>query len=359
MSTVLIVDDEPAVRENLNDLLENLEYKVVQASNGIEALKRLSNEIPDLIISDIMMPVMNGYELLDKVQSDPLYKSIPIILLTAKSDTQSFRKAMQSGADDYLTKPYDAADLVKAVKKRLEKKQNEKARAEEIIKNILLYVPNELRTPLMSILDFSELITKSFYSLSGDEIWDLAERIKVNGRNLQRTVEKFITFSSLVCSPLFTNDQDYSMNNCMNNPGSIINSAALAVAGNYKRAGDLHFDIADRSVMISQKNMELIITELVENAMKFSFSGTPVEIKGESIKDEYIISIKDYGKGMTVDQISALMTFLHFGRTSNEQFGNGLGLIISKKAAGITGGRLEVESIASSYTVIRIYLELN
>ncbi|MGE5679256.1 MAG: response regulator [Bacillota bacterium] len=357
MSTVLIVDDEPEVRENLSDLLENVGYRVISAADGSDALRQLSKEIPSLVISDIMMPGMNGYELLERLQCDPWLKPIPFILLSAKADKQSFRKAMLSGADDYITKPYDAEELIRSVRVRLEKRKSHKTGVDEIIKNILLYVPHELRTPLVSILGFTDLITNDFYSLSSDEICEMIGRIKASGSRLHKTIEKFITLCDLTCSTSY-NIYNSLESEYIDNPESLIRCIAFNKAGSYNRSRDLNFDLCNAQVLINEKHVEHIISEIIENALKFSYEGTPIEIKSFVSGDNYIISVKDYGKGMTSRQISAVSAFMQFGRATNQQEGNGLGLIISKKAAELSGGRLEIESVASAYTVINIYLKL-
>lgn len=121
MNTILILEDDDGVRLPLVDLLEANNYNVIAAENGKKGLEAAKNEEPDLIISDIMMPEMNGYEVFEALQNDPLTAIIPFIFLSAKTDPADVREGLGLGADDYLTKPFETQTLLDAVRTRLDK----------------------------------------------------------------------------------------------------------------------------------------------------------------------------------------------------------------------------------------------
>ncbi len=121
MLKILLVEDDPDILDNLKTFLENEGFEIVTAENGDLALKLLKSITPDLIISDIMMPIVDGYELLKKIKNNIRLDSIPFIVLTAKSDIVSFRKVMDIGADDYLIKPFDFQEVMDTIKLRLKK----------------------------------------------------------------------------------------------------------------------------------------------------------------------------------------------------------------------------------------------
>ncbi|MDB4089298.1 response regulator [Flavobacteriales bacterium] len=118
---ILIIEDNKDVRENTSELLELAGYSVAEAENGKIGVKKAKELLPDLIICDIMMPEMDGYDVLYYLSIDPKTSCIPFIFLTAKSDAQDFRKGMELGADDYLTKPFEEIDLLKAIERRINK----------------------------------------------------------------------------------------------------------------------------------------------------------------------------------------------------------------------------------------------
>ncbi len=110
-STILIVDDEPAGRHTLESILEGQGYILEMAENGMEALEKIRQILPDVILLDVMMPGMDGFEVCRRIRNDPLLAEIPIIMLTALDDRKSMLSGLESGADDYITKPYDRYEL--------------------------------------------------------------------------------------------------------------------------------------------------------------------------------------------------------------------------------------------------------
>jgi DNA-binding response OmpR family regulator len=128
MKTILLIEDNTDVRENIAEILELANYTVIQASNGKLGVEYAQSRKPDLIICDIMMPVLDGYGVIHLLNKNAETASIPFIFLTAKSERGDFRKGMEMGADDYITKPFDDVELLKAVESRL--KRSEMLRAE-------------------------------------------------------------------------------------------------------------------------------------------------------------------------------------------------------------------------------------
>lgn len=133
MKTILLIEDNQDVRENTTEILELANYKVIQAENGKIGVELANLHKPDLIICDIMMPVLDGYGVIHLLSKNPETSSIPFIFLTAKGERNDFRKGMEMGADDYITKPFDDVELLRAVESRLRKTELLKA---EFSKNV-------------------------------------------------------------------------------------------------------------------------------------------------------------------------------------------------------------------------------
>jgi len=127
MKTILLIEDNTDVRENIAEILELANYAVVQAENGKLGVEFAQQRKPDLIICDIMMPVLDGYGVIHLLNKNPETASIPFIFLTAKSERGDFRKGMEMGADDYITKPFDDVELLRAVESRLKRSEMLKA----------------------------------------------------------------------------------------------------------------------------------------------------------------------------------------------------------------------------------------
>src|SRR5579862_6623158 len=136
MKKILVIEDNVDVRENIVEILELSDYQLLQAPDGKTGVELAMKEVPDLIICDIMMPVLDGYGVLHLLSTHKETYGVPFIFLTAKSEKADFRKGMELGADDYLTKPFDGIELLNAVEIRLKKteslKKNRGENAEEV-----------------------------------------------------------------------------------------------------------------------------------------------------------------------------------------------------------------------------------
>lgn len=171
---ILVIEDELTVRQNLQELLELSDYSVLIANHGVAGLELAASQTPDLIISDVMMPHMDGYEFVVALRQNPLTENIPVIFLTAKSAHEDIRQGMNLGADDYLTKPFTIDELLTAIKIRLQRhkqtfkqsaktqelmaqlqiSQNKKKNSEEfanLTAELLQQLVEDLRNPLSNI----------------------------------------------------------------------------------------------------------------------------------------------------------------------------------------------------------------
>src|SRR5688572_10650957 len=121
MKKILLIEDNDDIRENTAEILELANYKVVTAANGKLGIETALAEQPDLIVCDIMMPVLDGYGVLHTLHKNESVKNIPFIFLTAKTERNDFRRGMELGADDYITKPFSGTELLNAIEGRLKK----------------------------------------------------------------------------------------------------------------------------------------------------------------------------------------------------------------------------------------------
>jgi len=119
MNTVLLIEDNVEIRENTAEILGLANYRVVTAENGKDGIEKASTEKPDVIVCDIMMPVLDGYGVLHMLNKSEALREIPFIFLTAKSERLDFRKGMEMGADDYITKPFTELELLNAIEQRI------------------------------------------------------------------------------------------------------------------------------------------------------------------------------------------------------------------------------------------------
>jgi two-component system sensor histidine kinase/response regulator len=149
---ILIVDDEQNLRDTITELLIHNNYDVKGAANGQEALKVLDDWIPDLIISDIMMPIMDGYLFQEIVKNTEVLNQIPFIFLTAKNDSNEMEKCALLGADHFLVKPFKIEDLIKIIEVKIERFLKIKKAPNNVIVSNSSYFMHEINTPLHGIL---------------------------------------------------------------------------------------------------------------------------------------------------------------------------------------------------------------
>lgn len=347
----MIVEDDFSTRRNVVQLLSKSGYKVLSAENGEEALRLLENCAPDLIISDVVMPGMDGYELCRRVNAEEKEYHIPFIFLTGKTEISDFREGMETGADDYLTKPFKAKDVLKSVEVRLKKKEKSERNYEQFKNRIIRNVSHEFRTPLVPILGYSQMIKENFWQLGPAEVQDMNEKIQSSGAWMLKLIEKFLYLAELE-ENIRGEEDNYAFLK------ETVYTTASRIAAASRREDDLQFAIGSAAVNIPARDLERILTELLENACRFSCTGTPVEITSRQEDGCCILSITDHGKGMTQEQLKSISSFLQFGRDEIHHAGLGLGLTIVKKIAAGNDLNVSIESVYGEYTKVTLTLPL-
>ncbi len=356
MKSILIVEDDNEILENLEILLDAEGYKVYSATNGLAALERLKTNLPDLILSDIMMPLLDGIEFFRKVKENESTKTIPFIFLTAKNDHNSLRRGMNLGADDYISKPFSTDDLLRAINIRLEIRKTINNQIEQVKDNISKYLPHELRTPLVAIMGYSQIILSENDTIEKKEIMEMVDRIDYAAKRLYNRIEKFILLTEL--ESLNKNNTLLDDDICLIN-NELINEIAGIHHMLKERNGSIQTDIEPAVVKLSSRLLNIILTELLENAVKFSRQDSTIIVRGKRDTDYYFLDVKDYGIGMDSHQIRRVAPFHQFEKQINQQDGNGLGLLIVKKILEINKGELKIESSKNSFTNITIKLPVD
>ncbi|MBI3004968.1 MAG: response regulator [Ignavibacteriales bacterium] len=185
---ILIIDDEEMMRGAVTATLKAADYDVAEAGDGEQGLEKAKALIPDLIVCDVNMPRLDGFGMLQELRKSDATSSIPFIFLTGQADHSLLRKGMMLGADDYVTKPFSADELLRVVEIRLKKKEllelQMQARLEELRKSISLALPHEFRTPLTGILGFAEML-KDGHEMAQEEIAYIGSHIHGSARRLQ------------------------------------------------------------------------------------------------------------------------------------------------------------------------------
>lgn len=357
---ILIIEDEVDIRTDLAKALELSGYSTMQATNGIEGLALAKETNPDLVISDIMMPELDGYGVLHELQKSPKTNTIPFIFLSAKSSRGDVRDGMNLGADDYITKPFDIDELINAVNRRLEKKNiaetkyNEKFEA--LSDNLRRSMPHEIRTPLNIVLGLSEFLRKNYDYTTHKDAMEMLHNINDAGKRLQRLFENYLFYANLEVNAANPAEVTMMRSKKSSLVEYLIKDVIMYMAGNAGRSNDIQLDLQDGSVCMSENLLVKLLEELMDNAFKFSERGQPVKIFTNNHSNYHLIHITDYGRGMTKDQIDNIGAYIQFERKVFEQQGSGLGLTIVQRLATLHGGDISIESEPGIYTTVTVKL---
>ncbi|MCX6170332.1 MAG: response regulator [Ignavibacteriales bacterium] len=358
MKKILVVEDETVIRENISDLLETEGFEVLSAEDGLEGYNIAQERLPDLILSDIMMPGMNGLEMLKRLQDNPLTSAIPFIFLSAKVEPQDIREGMTLGADDYLLKPYRCSDLLSAIESRFKKKEKYQSIDELFKSSLVKRVQHELRTPLVSILGLSEMISKDIESLTREELSDMANKIMNSGSRLLRRVEKLLVYAELLLDENGSETLLKTKGNSYQIDHNFLKSRISQKAALFNRANDLESQFENNTVNITDQHYEFIINELVENSIKYSKDGSIINITGESNGKFYRTIVRDTGEGIKLIGIEKISPFNQFGKEDETVEGLGLGLAIVKKIVELNNGYIKIDSKEKSYTAFEFGIPL-
>ncbi|WP_341531207.1 response regulator [Nostoc sp. UHCC 0302] len=360
MKKILVIEDDINVRQNILDLLDAEDFKVIGAENGHLGLQLAQEETPDLIICDVMMPELDGHGVIKGLRQHPVTATIPLIFLTAKSDLTDFRQGMELGADDYIIKPFKRAELLAAITCRLEKQIAINRQAQKKLDNlrnsIALSLPHEMRTPLNGILGFSQLLMEESETLDSHTIREMAEGIYQSGERLFTLIQNFLLYAELEIMASDPQRIKLLQSQQTEFPTLALTNLITEKAKTAGREGDLKVDFYPCNINISAREIYKIVEELIDNALKFSLSGTLIQVTSKTVNNTFTLSFIDHGRGMTAEQIAELGAYQQFERKLYEQQGSGLGLIIAKRLAELHGGTLKIQSKPKEKTIVQVVL---
>ena len=213
-ATILAVDDNPTNLEALSDYLTEFGFTVLLKQDGAKALELTRRKIPDLILLDILMPGMDGFETCQRLKDSSETRDIPVIFMSALTDTVDKVKGFEVGAVDYITKPFQYEEVLARVKAHLtiqclqhdlrnrntdlqELLDRERKILEDLRLNLSITLPHELRTPLSTIMGYAELLMYQVEDLKPPKILEYARSISQGGVRLHRLVENALLYANL------------------------------------------------------------------------------------------------------------------------------------------------------------------
>ncbi len=358
--TILVIEKDSQVRKHIEEILASEKLSTIATGNGKKGLRLAQEQIPDLIICDRNAADLDGYSVLRKLAEKINTAAIPVILLAEDGDRSAWRRAMEMGADDYLIKPIVTEELRNAIAVRLKKQkiyqESTNQELEELRSNITNYLPHELRTPLTGILASSDFLLAELESLDREVIQEMLQCIRFSGERLGRLIKNCSLYWEL--EQLKNNpDQLKALRDSHTTSAmSVIQDVANKQVRGAKRETDLQLKLEDAGVEIGTSCLAKLLEELIDNACKFSQPGTPICVTSNLKNNRFIVSVSDWGRGMTAQQIATIAPYVQFERQIHEQQGAGLGLAIAQRITELHQGQLLIQSKPTKQTTVQVCL---
>ncbi len=347
---LLVVDDDPVNRDLLGQLLCAMEYRVIEAAGGEQALEVAWSEDPDLIILDIMMPGMTGYEVCRTLKRDPRTANTPVVFVTALSGSDDKLQAIEAGGDDFLTKPFDRPLLLARVRSllrlkeannRLESSYLRLRELEQYKEDLMQMIVHDLKSPLGTVLGTLEMaLDGELGRLSGDGA-RLAGDALERGDDALQLVEDLLDVSRL------------------EEPGASIESSPVGVAGLLQSVGGDWRVRAERrrarlrvdpgpevTLRADRRLLSRVLSNLIGNALRHGGKGVSVLVSARCEGEEVRFTVADDGGGISPEVQEVIFEkFAKVGGGNGLRTGSsGLGLTFVRLAVEAHGGEVWVES---------------
>jgi signal transduction histidine kinase len=364
-STVLLVDDDPGILEGVSDLLTLYGYRVIAAPSAEDALAAMEKQIPDLVISDIMMPGMDGFAFYDAVRANPSWVPIPFIFLTARGQDNDVRRGRSIGADAYVIKPFEPEDLSTAIEGRLARaeaiRQATRADLDRMKQRLIDVFGHELRTPLTYIYGNIHLLRDQYDDLPPNLIDELLDGIQNGADRLVRLTEDLILMfridSGVVEREIGTQVANLELSTVVD---SVIQEHRRAAQMRHVQlASGVAKHLVDYEVSLYLREA---LKRLVDNAIKFCKpGGGDVHVQAESGPGGAVtIAVEDNGIGIEPEHRKSIFERLSQpNRDLLEQQGIGLGLALAHALVRLHGGHIDVESTPGRGSTFTIVLLVN
>lgn len=374
---VLIVDDIPENIKVISNVLYKNGISISIAKNGIQALKIIEKKLPDLILLDIAMPEMNGYQVCEKLKTDPKTSNIPVIFLTAKIDTEDIVKGFDVGAVDYITKPVKSKELLSRVKTHLDlqaktkqlenlnkhledkvrertmelQKANEHLSKLDMAKNDFLRLINhELRTPLNAIMGFLQVLEMQ------TQTPEQADFIKIITQSANSLVK--LSESALLITSIRSDKYRVSLEKMQ-----LFIALDEIVTSYKKKTEEKHIELInnmsspDLSVWADKKLFYTCVSLILDNAIRYSPDAGKVFINSYPEGDNISIEILDDGKGFSDGILEYLYDFFVSDDINHYSEGFGLGLATSKLIMDVLDGSIEVTNREEGGANVKLMLK--
>lgn len=345
---ILIVDDSPNNQRIIGSILSNKNYNLAYAASGKAVFEFLQKQMPDLILLDIMMPIMDGFEVKAKLNENPIHKEIPVIFITALEEPENKAKGFELGGRDYLVKPINKLEVLARVKSQLLiqdqnsellKINRELQKANDTRDKIFSVISHDLRTSVGNMRNVFRFMLDGMVDPIEDR--DIIFDAEVTARHTFNLLENLLYWAKSQQGNIKIYKEAVDLEDAINDVfdqemGSAINKS-IELIKTIEPGLKLYVD---------RITLNIILRNLIINAIKFTPENGKVELIAEE-KDDYIhITVKDNGIGISSSDIEKILekTEAFSKKGTNQERGTGLGLVIASEFLEMNNGILEIKS---------------
>lgn len=343
--TILVVDDIPENVELLEAYLVPEKYNVVTAYNGIEALERVQESPPDIVLLDVMMPQMDGFEVCQTLKNDPKTQFVPVVMVTALKERDDKLKGIEAGADDFLTKPIDRVELltrirslirVKFLHDDLEKSYVALQELQNTKERLTQMIIHDLKNPLTGVKANIEIVGM-------EDLGETRECLDAAQRScdlLFNMIQDLLDISKMEEGKLVLTRETLDLKEIVS---PVVREVSVpAQAEDKEVVVDMPDDLA--RINLDRDLVYRTLSNLMQNAVKHSGRGGTITVRASNTEDHMRIAVQDTGQGIPDDFKEKI--FEKFGQVETRQrTGSGLGLTFCKMAVEAHEGRIWVESV--------------
>ena len=349
---ILIVDDIPENLQVLGQILDASGYEVAYAMEGQQAIESAKYDLPDLILMDVNMPVMDGYTATKILKDDEDTKEIPVIFLTAKTETDDIVKGFDMGAMDYVTKPFQAKELLMRVATHIElKKSREELKKMIEEKNkFFSIIAHDMKTPFNALIGFSNLLVMG-QDISPEDKESFIRIINDTSKQGLGLLENLLLWARSQTGRMEIKPEKVNVNMIIQSVINLLHASAM-----HKQIQIKNMVQDDNWIFADTQSINTVFRNLISNAIKFTPSRGNIIIQAEQDGTMVNITVNDNGLGMSAkkqEQLFRYDTKVSTKGTDNET-GTGLGLLLCKEFVEQNGGKIKVESnegMGTTFTV--------
>lgn len=346
---ILVVDDQPVNLKVIASVLGK-EYALSIANSGHNAIKILENNTPDLILLDVMMPEMDGFEVCQLIKANERTKHIPVIFLTAKTDIDDVVKGFQCGAVDYIAKPFSSTEVKARVQNHLNLKHaldelkiaNDRLNELNATKDkFFSIIAHDLRTPFTSIVALSEMLVLFIKEKNYEGIEEYAGLIEQSSNHAMDLLSNLLAWARSQTGRIEFKPEKLNLSGLLNETAQMFDQIAMpkniTIVRNYTE---------NLEVFADKQMIGTVLRNLISNAIKFTRPGGEISLLAKPEPDHMMVTVSDTGVGISEERLKKLFRIEYnestYG-TANEK-GTGLGLILCKEFMEKHDGRIWAES---------------